>query len=155
HGFVRGPDQLIYIGRRAFPGRYVTTDRGEWRLDHRVGDRPDRARILTAAEAPAEGAKLGFNLLRELSGLPAKRGRPPAVHEVLAPVEKKQSGFLWRLAYPFRHVERGLQPGVPRNSAREPSEDRVLESSRSAEPHRGKQDIPGGKPVVDRACRRP
>src|SRR5262249_34299336 len=65
HGFVRGPDQLIHIGWRAFLGRYVTADRGERRLDHRVGDHPDGTRIRTAAEAPAEGAKLGFSLSRE------------------------------------------------------------------------------------------
>src|SRR5262245_36358163 len=154
-GFVRGPNQQIHIGRRAFLGRDVPTDHGERRLDHGVGDHPDGTHVVPAAQAPAEGAELRFNLLRELSCPAAERGRPPAANEVLAPVEQEQSGLPRVLAHPLRHVERRLQPGVPRSSAGEPLEERVLEGSGGAKPHRGEQHIPGGESVVDRAGWRP
>src|SRR5262245_23777968 len=133
----------------------MPTDRGERRLDHRVSEHPDRARVLAAAEPPAEGAELGFNLMRELSRPAAELDRPPAVDEVLAPVEEEQSGLPRLLAHPPGHVECRLQPGVPWNATGEPLEERVLEGSGGAEPHGRKQDISGGKPMVDRARRRP
>src|SRR5215475_1467359 len=96
---------MIHIGRKAFLGRNVPTDRGERRLDHRVSNHPDGTRVLTAAEAPAESAELRVDLLRELSRPSAERGRPPSVDEVLAPVEEEQSGLPRLLAHPLRHVE--------------------------------------------------
>ena len=114
----------------------------EGSLHNRVGHDPNRSRVGAAAEALAEAGQLRFDLLAELCCLAAQPGGPAAIDEIFTSVVQQQPGFLGTLAHALCHVERCVEPGLPRWRASQALEECRLEPDGRPQPHLRKHDIP-------------
>jgi hypothetical protein len=153
HGAVRNRDREVEICRWGLVGGDGPPDGREGGVEYGVRDEAKGPRVRAAAQASAEGAELGVDLVLQPFGSLLHHGRPATINEVFTTVKQEHSSLSEIGPNPSEEEERRGESGVARGSPPQNIEVGVLEGLGRAEPYLAEQHVARLEPVIDRARR--